>query len=373
MATTVEQFESAKKLCSQFLSGNWTLTDSIEVEVLTGGNCNVLILCELPEHLCNQATVPWKVLVRFITGINRYSTIGEAAEALLLRTLAEAGLGPKLYGVFEGGRLEEFVDGRMFSFADSDNRSSMRAVARQLARCHSLELEIRKSPDISEAKYYESSVSKYPKEYFQRNFLDKMDKLEIATQDKMRLLMTIDYEARFKWLMERLKSTNSRVVLSHLDHYSNNILIKNSRTKVESEFDLSLVDVECFSMFYRAMDIGVFLNELSFNLGGNLEFPYNGHVDEGTQRAFIEDYIELWKELNPDKFDAALDNVDHIMMEQKAGAMLLSIIIASVFLTSHDSPEAIPVNHLNFLIVRHEKDGEVYKQLEQLFGQPCPK
>ncbi|KAI1304234.1 Choline/ethanolamine kinase [Halotydeus destructor] len=372
MATIDEQFESAKKLCSQFLTGNWALTDSIEVKVLTGGHFNVLILCELPERLCNQATVPWKVLVRFITGVNPYSTIGEAAEALLFRTLAEAGLGPKLYGVFEGGRLEEFIDGRMFTFQDGQDRGSMRAVARQLARCHSLEVEIRKSPDISEANY-ESSVSKISKEYFQCTFLDKMDKLDIATQDKLRLLLTIDYEARFKWLMERLKSTKSRVVFSHFDHYGNNILVKNDRTVVESEFDLSLVDVECFAMFYRAADIGVFLHELSYNWGHNFEPPYNGHVDEDTQRAFIEDYIELWKELNPDKFDAALDNVDHIMIEQKAGAMLFSIIVASFFLMPFDSPEAVPANILNLLILRHEKDGEVYEELEQFFGQRCPK
>ncbi|KAI1304233.1 Choline/ethanolamine kinase [Halotydeus destructor] len=373
MAALDERFESAKKLCSQFLTGNWTLTDSIGAKVLTGGYCNVLILCELPEHLCTQATVPWKVLVRFITGVNTYSTIGEAAEALLFRTLAEAGLGPKLYGVFEGGRLEEFVDGRMFTFQDGGNRGSMRAAARQLARCHSLELEIRKSPDISEAKYYESSVSKFPKEYFERTFLDKMDKLEIATQDKMRLLMTVDYDARFKWLLANLKSTKSRVVVCHLDHYGNNILIKNDRTVIESEFDLSLVDVESFSMFYRAADIGVFLHELSYNFDGHFESPYNGPIDEGTQRAFIEDYIELWKELNPDKFDAALDNVDHIMMEQKAGAMLFSIIVFFFFVTSFDSPEAVPANILNLLILRHEKDGEVYKELEQFFGRPCPK
>ena len=66
---------------------------------------NRLLLCSLED----DSVSPHQALVRFMSGNNEYVTLGEAGEALAFSEFSRIGLGPKLYGVFAGGRLEEYV------------------------------------------------------------------------------------------------------------------------------------------------------------------------------------------------------------------------------------------------------------------------
>ena len=76
----------------------------------SGGLSNFLYYCALPSGAKPKQGEPSKVLVRFYGQIH-----GEGAlealltESVIFTLLSERKLGPKLHGIFPGGRLEEFI------------------------------------------------------------------------------------------------------------------------------------------------------------------------------------------------------------------------------------------------------------------------
>ena len=78
--------------------------------IYSGGLSNFLYYCALPSGAKPKQGEPSKVLVRFYGQIH-----GEGAlealltESVIFTLLSERKLGPKLHGIFPGGRLEEFI------------------------------------------------------------------------------------------------------------------------------------------------------------------------------------------------------------------------------------------------------------------------
>ena len=76
----------------------------------SGGMSNFLYYCALPPMAKPKQGEPSRVLVRFYGQIH-----GEGAlealltESVIFTLLSERKLGPKLHGIFPGGRLEEFI------------------------------------------------------------------------------------------------------------------------------------------------------------------------------------------------------------------------------------------------------------------------
>ena len=60
--------------------------------------------------------------------------------------LAERNLGPRLFGVFPGGRLEEFIPGHPLTTREMRSPEFSTHVARNVALVHSLEVPVGKDP-----------------------------------------------------------------------------------------------------------------------------------------------------------------------------------------------------------------------------------
>lgn len=67
----------------------------------------MIFLCQLPEEYPPICTEPDKVLLRVYFNPETESHL--VAESVIFTLLSERHLGPKLYGVFSGGRLEEYI------------------------------------------------------------------------------------------------------------------------------------------------------------------------------------------------------------------------------------------------------------------------
>ncbi|GBO15163.1 hypothetical protein AVEN_145738-2, partial [Araneus ventricosus] len=67
-------------------------------------------------------------------------------EVAIFLLLAGRKLGPKLYGVFPNGRLEEFIPSR--TLLSKDYKVMYPAIAREMAKFHSLDVPVRKIPDL---------------------------------------------------------------------------------------------------------------------------------------------------------------------------------------------------------------------------------
>ena len=102
--------EKCLQLCKDYLSGNWSqqTIDSIEVNRITGGLMNQLYYCGIKEPNTEEV-VPQEVTVR-LYGLNIFDFCDpqRIRDTVISLIFSEQKLGPKVYGIFEGGLIQKF-------------------------------------------------------------------------------------------------------------------------------------------------------------------------------------------------------------------------------------------------------------------------
>lgn len=99
------------------------------VEVIKGGTTNSIFCCRLGGDVC--------ILVR-VFGEGTEALIDRKREAVCFRAVGQSGLGPKLLGEFDNGRVEEFVPSRTLRAVELRHPRLSRMIARRLTALHSL-------------------------------------------------------------------------------------------------------------------------------------------------------------------------------------------------------------------------------------------
>jgi hypothetical protein len=141
----------ALSVCKEFVSGWDDITVSdIKLSVISGGLTNKLYRCSIPAELAERLTeklnnaspddaeaiepVPRQVLLRMY-GVGTETFFNRENEHKIFKTFSKNGLGPKLYGIFENGRVEEFLE--LHSLDHSDLPRLALSVAQQIVRSFS--------------------------------------------------------------------------------------------------------------------------------------------------------------------------------------------------------------------------------------------
>ncbi|RXN01955.1 Choline kinase alpha, partial [Acipenser ruthenus] len=230
-----------------------------------GGLSNKLFLCSLPDTLQSVEDEPRNVLLRLYGAILQMScNKGESkqankenpfqgAEAMVLESvmfaiLAERALGPKLYGIFPQGRLEQFIPSRRLDTDELGLPELSAEIAEKMARFHGMRMPFNKEP---------------------------------------------------KWLfgtMEKtlLESTPSPVVFCHNDCQEGNVLLLQGRENLDKQ-KLMFIDFEYSSYNYRGFDIGNHFCEWMYDYTYD-KFPFfkanfKNYPTKTQQLHFIASYL----------------------------------------------------------------------------------
>ena len=103
-------------LCQTYLSGNWReqTVDTIEVRRITGGMINQLYYCCIKDPVMSEGC-PQSVAIK-LYGKNAFELIENTRNRVVIISLifSKNKLGPKLYGVFEQGQIQQFY--KVFNF-----------------------------------------------------------------------------------------------------------------------------------------------------------------------------------------------------------------------------------------------------------------
>lgn len=252
---------AASRLCSDYLTGRWKTisADDIIVKRVSGGLSNFLYYISLPEevsdknsnNLCNSQTAvstskrqrkdsaacgdePTEVLLR-IYG----QTHGEHAletmitESVVFALLSERNLGPKLHGLFPGGRIEQYIPARPLRTLElSDFKTSMK-IAEKMGAIHSLNIPVSKEPE-----WLWNTMQRW---------LKSLDSIltNIRPEDKekpeVKEILSIDFAKEGEWLRNLVDSGDFPVVFCHNDLQEGNILYREqtARSRRESVKSLS--------------------------------------------------------------------------------------------------------------------------------------
>ncbi|NXK92278.1 CHKB kinase, partial [Formicarius rufipectus] len=174
-------------------------------------------------------------------------------ESVMFAILAERALGPRLYGVFPQGRLEQYIPSRRLRTEDLRDPHISREIAVKMSRFHGMVMPFNKEP-----KWLFGTMEKYLKQISELSFTDE------AHLEKFNLLKSYNLEEEMRSLRDLLESTPSPVVFCHNDVQEGNILLLAGREDLPSD-KLMLIDFEYSSYNYRGFDIGNHFCEWVYN------------------------------------------------------------------------------------------------------------
>ncbi|XP_077597412.1 choline kinase alpha isoform X2 [Stigmatopora nigra] len=269
--------------CKEFLNGAWkTLAEGdFDITVIRGGLSNKLFLCSLPDSVDTVGDEPRNILLRL------YGAILQGAEAMVLESvmfaiLAERELGPKLYGIFPQGRLEQYVPSRKLETFELSDPSISAEVAEKMAEFHGMRMPFNKEP-----KWLFGTMDKYLTQVMRLNCTGESHLWRFNRLLNYNLLQEMD------WLKSLLESTHSPVVFCHNDCQEGNILLLRDNQSEKQK--LMLIDFEYSSYNYRGFDIGNHFCEWMYDYNCD-EFPFfkvntKGYPTKAQQLHFLENYL----------------------------------------------------------------------------------
>ncbi|XP_037308561.2 choline kinase alpha isoform X1 [Pungitius pungitius] len=288
--------------CREFLHGAWKslAKDEFHISVIRGGLSNKLFLCSLPDSVDSVGDEPRNVLLRLYGAILQMScnkgdsrlsnkdNLFQGAEAMVLESvmfaiLAERELGPKLYGIFPQGRLEQYVPSRRLDTCELSDPSISAEVAEKMAKFHAMRMPFNKEP-----KWLFGTMDKY---------LSQVMRLSFTRESQLcRFKRLLDYNLpkEMEMLKSLLESTHSPVVFCHNDCQEGNVLLLK-RSHSSDKQKLMLIDFEYSSYNYRGFDIGNHFCEWMYDYSCE-EFPFfkvnaQAYPSKAQQLLFIESYL----------------------------------------------------------------------------------
>ncbi|KAK6320221.1 choline kinase alpha isoform X1 [Coregonus clupeaformis] len=310
--------------CKEFLHGAWkTVTEEdFQISLIRGGLSNKLFLCALPDTQTSVVDEPRNVLLRLYGAILQMScnkgeprqsnkeNLFQGAEAMVLESvmfaiLAERELGPKLYGIFPQGRLEQFVPSRKLDTDELSMPSISAEIAEKMAKFHGMRMPFNKEP-----KWLFGTIDKYLNQVMRLTFTRESHIRKFAR------LRSCNLPQEMESLKSLLDSTHSPVVFCHNDCQEGNVLLLSGREGSDGQ-KLMLIDFEYSSYNYRGFDIGNHFCEWMYDYT-NDKFPffhvnsknyptkaqqlhfigrYLSETDQGFQNLSAEDQMKLKEEL----------------------------------------------------------------------------
>lgn len=239
---------------------------------------------------------PSQVLLRLYGDHSRDGHIDMSMQVDIFNMLSLKELGPKLYGKFEDGRLEEFLPATSLTCDELKNVEISAIIARKLAIVHSLDVPLdRTNTWIADRFSGFSDFKKLGPPQFSND--SNQSTREIA--DK---LMAIDYGSEIKFVIGLFNKSKSPIVFSHNDLHQGNILLADcSKRRPNLKERIVFIDFEYCSYNYRGFDIANHFCEWCFEYD-TPEYPYfkfskNEFPSRDIQRNFMRHYSDQNKQL----------------------------------------------------------------------------
>ncbi|CDW55529.1 choline:ethanolamine kinase [Trichuris trichiura] len=279
--------ERAMSVCACYLGGIWKTISVQEAQIsrVNGGMSNLLFLCQLPADAVPVGDEPSKTLLRIYFNVESETKL--VTECVIFTLLSERHLGPKLYGIFSGGRLEEYIRSRPLLSPELQQPNISYRIAQKMARIHRLSVPVSKDPTyVVEAvqrwiKHLKEETKHFPE------FALEVDDQTVEVNEQ-RVMSELELVRQF------LNNSDSPVVFCHNDLHQGNILLpEESQDRCK---DVVFIDYEYSSYNYRAFDIANHFNEWMFDYAvssspgfvvSSEHFP-----NESSQKLFFSGYLK---------------------------------------------------------------------------------
>lgn len=352
---------TAQNLISPFFPKLWAALDpqDINVREIEGGMINTLHLVRRRDKIFSseepdvegeeeEEEEPRAILIRHFGKVEGKAagdsdggdadgdelTLSTAEQAIVCYESGRRGWGPKLYGCFPGGRLEEWVENsHPLTSAESLKEEVRRGVAGAYARLHSLELPIRRDGFERVVVRFKEGVRGKRGEVLRVLGEVKGKEAEVYAG----VFGRIDWIGELEWIVSLFRRFECRKTITHGDSNYLNILVRHDQPERGGDLPVMLIDYETVGNGYRGVDIGGHFNERMYCYT-QVETQLTGFLapSQEEQKMFCGDYLEAMRGLQGSKEEG--DTVEKLLLEARIG-QLYHLLFVNLVCTVFDDVE----------------------------------
>ncbi|XP_065348123.1 choline/ethanolamine kinase-like [Cloeon dipterum] len=278
----------AFSLCKEYLHGSWNTIKQADLQIqqISGGLSNLLYLCSLPAGVSPHGNEPPCVLLRLygqVRGETEEALDGLLTEAVIFTLLSESQKGPKLLGVFPGGRLEEYIPARPLLTKELHETRLSAMIASKLAQIHAMNVPINKHP-----RWLWDTMNRWLVNILEmKPGVGNLAKPAVAAM--LSKFLNYDLEKEMHWLKRELQKIDSPVVFCHNDLQEGNILLR------EKDQDVVVIDFEYSAYNYRGFDLANHMCEWVFDYTYPTPPYFTAHEknypSQEQQEFFVREYL----------------------------------------------------------------------------------
>lgn len=117
---------------------------------------------------------------------------GLITESVIFTLLSERRLGPKLHGIFPGGRIEEYIPARPLLTKELSDPTLSSMIAEKLGQIHTMQVPISKEPTWlwdTMTKWLATAT----------DILENIEEIDERQRDNVYVLRSIDLEEEINW------------------------------------------------------------------------------------------------------------------------------------------------------------------------------
>ncbi|KAL0130845.1 hypothetical protein PUN28_002450 [Cardiocondyla obscurior] len=260
-----EMRETAARICRDYLHGVWKhiTAENIILKRVSGGLSNWLYNVQLPEGTVPIRGEPRQVLLRLYGQVHGERALeGLITESVIFTLLSERKLGPKLHGVFPGGRIEEYIPARPLLTKELADSTLSLLIAEKMGQIHTMQIPISKEPTWiwDTMKNWLITTT---------DILENTEDIDSRHLKHVNAIKCIDLEQEISWLRTIITQQKHPVTFCHNDMQEGNILLLQNTRKPK----LVLIDFEYCSYNYRGFDIANHFAEWQYDYTAP-EYPF---------------------------------------------------------------------------------------------------
>jgi thiamine kinase-like enzyme len=250
-------------------------------------------------------------------------------EILTCDTWSRVGDGPKLKAVFRSGRMEEFIDSHLITTSEYQDPKIRAGLAQAMARFHSLSLPFRR-PAFDYHRLLQRMFRDFvtnQRETIAENPVFRQMKVDIDRVAKY------DFASDLSWLKDALQPEHHRMVFTHGDMHSHNILIRSHDSRP------ILIDFQESGYHWRARDLGLCLASSVFTMDFTVTSASRSFPSDEYCYAFFDEYMDEVERLAflPDIDRVGRDSNEHLMMEALIGGMVSQMYVILLIMNHHQT------------------------------------
>ncbi|RLU19943.1 hypothetical protein DMN91_008502 [Ooceraea biroi] len=260
-----EMRETAARICRDYLHGVWkhVTSENIILKRVSGGLSNWLYNVELPEEAVPVRGEPRQVLLRLYGQVHGERALeGLITESVIFTLLSERRLGPKLHGIFPGGRIEEYIPARPLLTRELADPTLSLLIAEKMGQIHMMQVPISKEPT-----WIWDTMNNWLNTA--TDIFASTDDIDNQQLENIRAIKCIDLKHEIDWFRSLVTQQKHPVTFCHNDMQEGNILLQHNTRRPE----LVLIDFEYCSYNYRGFDIANHFAEWQYDYTAS-EYPF---------------------------------------------------------------------------------------------------